>query len=563
MRCSECGRPARAWSAKMFKKNGNRKRSRRPHAIKDHDLCQRCHESLADKRKAIDMATTTRQRRESSATAQHPDTIPPLKIARLEAQNFMRLRAIEVQLDGKSVKFVGRNASGKSSCLLAILAALGKIAGREIPEPILRGEDKATVELDLSDAETGEIIFLVVSKWTENGRDITVRAPDGSRYNRPQELLDSFLDFACLRPCDWLSHRPQDQIDDVLRICDVPCPVADVQEITGERHEPKAGESAIQYLERLSADESGVYYVRRRDANRDWKLKVAALEEHRGKLAAVPALNGSDTDMATLTKRRAALEATRKESLALQANVNELANDRQAGANAIAAATRDKAAAETRANNLEVRIAALQQELAAECETIKAAVAKLERDAATLAEVDADMAKAREALAAAPDPSPQIAELDRQIDDHNRNAKARHARETLAELVETLSTESDELCKLHGEAEIKLTRIRALRRNLLNGVNLGVDGLQIGDGELLLKGVTFRQASQAQRLLTALTLMILRNPLARFTELDNSEQLDDESQVIAERFAREHDMQLIEAGVVSGTDLAFQIAADF
>ena len=48
-----------------------------------------------------------------------------MKIVSLEAENYKRLKAVEITPDGNMVVIGGRNAQGKSSVLDAIWAALG------------------------------------------------------------------------------------------------------------------------------------------------------------------------------------------------------------------------------------------------------------------------------------------------------------------------------------------------------------------------------------------------------------------------------------------------------
>ena len=60
---------------------------------------------------------------------------------------------------------------------------------------------------------------------------------------------------------------------------DVKCPTAEVEAIMGEPVPAKAGESADSYLLRLSADEFGLCYIRRREAGRVWLQKKESAQE--------------------------------------------------------------------------------------------------------------------------------------------------------------------------------------------------------------------------------------------------------------------------------------------
>ena len=111
-----------------------------------------------------------------------------MKIVKLEAENFKRLRAVEITPSGDTVVIAGRNAQGKSSVLDAIWAALaGKNGVKEVVRPIRDGESKARVVLELDDLR-------VERKWTPSGSTLTVGPRDGSsKFNSPQAILDKLI----------------------------------------------------------------------------------------------------------------------------------------------------------------------------------------------------------------------------------------------------------------------------------------------------------------------------------------------------------------------------------
>ena len=111
-----------------------------------------------------------------------------MKITGFKAENFKRLRAVELSPDGTSVVIAGRNAQGKSSVLDAIWAALaGKNGVKEITRPIRDGESKASVVVELDDLR-------VERKWTPSGSTLTVGPRDGkSKFNSPQAILDGLI----------------------------------------------------------------------------------------------------------------------------------------------------------------------------------------------------------------------------------------------------------------------------------------------------------------------------------------------------------------------------------
>jgi len=118
----------------------------------------------------------------------------PLHINRLEIESFMRVKALRVQANGKPVILNGPNASGKTSAVQAISWAIQGPDARKIPEPIHQGEDRARVMLDLG-------AYTVTREKRADGKySLTLKAADGSKITRPQELLNSFLSDYSIDP---------------------------------------------------------------------------------------------------------------------------------------------------------------------------------------------------------------------------------------------------------------------------------------------------------------------------------------------------------------------------
>jgi len=127
-----------------------------------------------------------------------------MKIVRLEAERFKRLRAVEITPDGNMVPIRGANGEGKSSCLDAIQATLGgeKLA----PDvPIRRGESSAVVTLDL-----GELV--VTRRWSESGSRLEVASKDGATFKSPQAVLDKLVGPLSFDPLAFLRMDAKKQV---------------------------------------------------------------------------------------------------------------------------------------------------------------------------------------------------------------------------------------------------------------------------------------------------------------------------------------------------------------
>jgi len=136
-------------------------------------------------------------------------------IIRLQVENFMRVIAVDISPDGFLIPITGKNAAGKSSVINAIWAALQwRTASHSIPEPVRRGQDTATVRIDLGD-------LIITRTWNGSGSKLQVTARDGALYKSPQAILDKFVSEIGFDPLEFVRMQPRDQralLVDLLKI---------------------------------------------------------------------------------------------------------------------------------------------------------------------------------------------------------------------------------------------------------------------------------------------------------------------------------------------------------
>lgn len=171
------------------------------------------------------------------------------KIVSLVAENFKRLRAVEINPDDHTVVISGRNAQGKSSVLDAIQAALaGKRGVKELTEPIRQGESKARVVLELDDLR-------IERKWTPSGSQLVVSPRDGAaKFNSPQAILDKLIGALSFDPLEFANADPKTQVEQLI-------------DAVGAREQ----------LDVLAADRREAYETRT-DANREVKRYQAEVD---------------------------------------------------------------------------------------------------------------------------------------------------------------------------------------------------------------------------------------------------------------------------------------------
>ena len=130
-----------------------------------------------------------------------------MRIISLEAENFKRLRAVEIRPDGDVVRITGENGAVKSSVLDAIWAGLG---GRAVEpgEPIKQGEEAASIKLEIGGPDG--VQYVVTRTWArpevEGGpiRHTLKVETKGKRLFGPQEALNRLLGPMTLDPLEFV-----------------------------------------------------------------------------------------------------------------------------------------------------------------------------------------------------------------------------------------------------------------------------------------------------------------------------------------------------------------------
>lgn len=150
-----------------------------------------------------------------------------LKIIRLEAENFKRLRAVAIEPDGSLVEITGRNGQGKTSVMDSIMAAL--TSGKALPDkPVREGAGKSRIVLDL-----GEIV--VERQINPDGKTkLKVRAANGAVFGSPQALLDELIGKIAFDPLQFMRLAPREQLNQLLTVVDLGF---DPEELARERAE--------------------------------------------------------------------------------------------------------------------------------------------------------------------------------------------------------------------------------------------------------------------------------------------------------------------------------------
>jgi hypothetical protein len=404
-----------------------------------------------------------------------------MHIVELRAENIKRLSAVTIRPEGQVVEITGRNEQGKSSVLDAIWMALG---GAEVipAEPIRKGQDEAMVRLDLGD-------FTVTRKFRrkEDGEFTTllvVETPDGMRPKSPQTMLNELVGRFTLDPLAFSRMKPGEQFDAM-----------------------KALVPDFDFDASIAADKAD--YERRTGLNRKAKETRVAAEAiavplepvHRVDEAPILAdlARASDHNTA-IVERKGRREQAVKDALHQRELIEEGKRQIERLLEEIRTYEQGIASHKAKAEEIEAKLAAappLPEPL----------------DTAALAS-DLELAKRYNALHAAQE---QSRALLKQAQD------------------------------FHGQAELLTQAMedRARKRSeAIAAAKLPVEGLTLGEGEVLVDGLPFAQAAASKKIRISVALAMALNPKIRVLRIMDGSLLDSDAMKVVADMAAEHDFQV-------------------
>ena len=405
-----------------------------------------------------------------------------MKIITLTAENIKKLTAVEITPDGNLVQITGKNGMGKSSVLDSIWWAL---AGKDTIQsaPIRRGETEALIRLDL-----GEIKVIRKFKQREGEpytTSIVVENADGARFPSPQRMIDSLLGEISFDPLAFSRMRAKDQFDLLKRFV------------------PGVDFEAIEAANKVD-------YDARTNVNREAKQKRVLAEQ----VQLPDDLPAEPLDEDAIVDELEAVGQT-------NANIEQTRARREAGGRQVADWT--STAEQRRARATQLR---------SEADDEDAIATNLEGKASDLRD---------KLAAAAPLPEPtETADVRARLDEARRInglIERREARDLQFKQAEGLESQSQAL------TEIMEARERD-KREAVAAAKLPVGGIAFGDDEILMDGVPFEQASDADKLRASVAIAMASNPKLRVLRIRDGSLLDEESLKALAEMADQEDYQI-------------------
>jgi chromosome segregation ATPase len=409
-----------------------------------------------------------------------------MKILELRAENYKKIKVVEIKPDPTLNILSGANAAGKSSVLDAIWSALDVAEMKRATattEPIRQGQEKATVMLDLGD-------YKVTRSWTKTGSTVTVEGAGGAVYKSPQALLDGLIGKISLDPLAFAAADDKKQRETLLSFVKIGI---DLEKNKIERDAVFAGRTQV---------------------NRE----IKALENVIAAMPPVPAgTPEAETSAAEVIKAQQDAAAMAREN---ERQRMEFSRKKEMLAKSEADAENGAAII----NELKARIQKEEAALASLCDQITAKKEEMKKEAARIVSLTD------------PDLSVFAAQLNK-LEATNKNVRAlAEKRKALAEL-NTKKTAADAMTA-------KIESLDKEKTAAVASAAFPVPGLSVNDESVVFNGVPFGQCSSAEKLRVSIAVAMAISPRLRVIRIADGSLIDSANMAAITDLAKKNDYQL-------------------
>lgn len=140
----------------------------------------------------------------------------------IEAENFQGLGKIRIDINGKSLLFIGKNDSGKSTLIRIMQSPMD--TKQLPPDPIKKGEEHAKIVHKISGVINGEhkeyIMEMYFSQKDKKGK-LVIKNEKGEILKAPATLIKSIIGNVSFDPRQWLNDPKAKKHETIKRISGV------------------------------------------------------------------------------------------------------------------------------------------------------------------------------------------------------------------------------------------------------------------------------------------------------------------------------------------------------
>ena len=406
------------------------------------------------------------------------------RVLRLCAQDFMRLKAVDVTPGRHAVVVAGKNAAGKTCLLKAIAAVLG---GKKQVEdvPIRKGADSSTILCVLGE-EREEL--LVKRTFDANGKSLLeVTSAEGYKAPSPQAILDGLYASAAFEPLAFVRMKPAEQLETLRRLVGL--------DFTGLDEQRKALYDRRTALNKETADLAS-------------QAKAITLPDD------IPEKPASIMELMFEQQRRQEHNAANEKERAKLAQLEH----------GVAAHLQRVASQVSLVRDLEEKLQRAKSVLEDAKESCSREKVALDAHKATLAVLrDQDVAGVQQQIIAAESTNAAVADRAKKV---KLYAQAENSRAQANLLTDQIGTIDADKAKQVSEA------------------NWPIPNLSLGEGGVLYNGLPFSQASGAEQLAVSFSMVSALHPDVRIALIRDASLLDADQFAAVCQMAEKYDMQV-------------------
>lgn len=421
-----------------------------------------------------------------------------MTVVELFVENIKKVRLCHVKPKGDVVLVTGDNGSGKSSVLDALMWAVDGL-GTTTTEPIRRGQRVGAIKVDLGDYVIKRYFTRVDPEKSEKGKTyfpkLIVEGKNNEVFKNPQTLLNSFMGSISFDPLAFTRMEDKAQLEELRRLVKFDLDI-----------------DALDAAQKADYDS-------RKLVGRDVDAAKARLE---GAMVPAEGLPTVAIDTAAIT---AQLEGAANHNNIVESQKRRKQQFLEEAHDARMRAVQYREEAQRQlglANLLDGQIASISI-VPAPTDSI---------DAVTIAMRDSEAITVGEPI----DTQALFAQLSDAMAMNNAIADAAGYRKLQAEheKAEAAWTALDTAIKERAE-----TRAAAMAR-----AAMPLEGLGIGDGEVLYEGLPFSQASNAAQIRVSMALGMASNPKLRIMIIKDGSLLGDKAMALIEEMAAKNGFQV-------------------
>ena len=422
-----------------------------------------------------------------------------MKIIELIAENYKKLRVVEITPKGHVVQITGKNGQGKTSVLDAIWTALA--GAKATPEkPVRKGAERTTIKLNLGELQVTRIITGAGSN------QLTVEAKNGSKITSPQKVLDELLGQLSFDPLAFIEMKAKEQIEELRKVAKIDINVDEINALN-------------------KAD-----YDARTDVNRD----VRRLESELSTITVQEGLPKEKVDEAEILHQLNSVSSRNKE-------IGEILAEKSRLKYAYLEVERSVDAQNNEIDLLESEIEKLETTLKAKRESLKEKTKALKY-------LETKQMEANKAANDAPEPdfinTNEITAQLQQAQMTNREIDKRTRRDGVQAQLREKQRVADNLTRGIEAREEK-------KRDALKNAAMPIEGLSFDDSTVTFKGIPIDQLGEAEAIRISTAIAMAANPKLRVIRILHGEALDEDSLAIIAKMAEENDFQVWMAKVDS------------